>query len=450
MSGKFVRASKYRHVFGQEAKKERQYQNVRPNTDGEGNYIAGNREYFAISIQGGGGPVLVHPLASVGRVAHNAPKINVHKQKVVDFDFNPFVNNQIATASEDCTVRIVNFPDGGLKEDINEANAILEGHQKKLALVKYHPTASNVLASCAYDYEVKAWDVSTQQCLFTNKDHNEMLQSLEWNADGSLLGTTCKDKMLRVFDIREAKSAVSKVQGFEGSKSQRMVFMSNRNKMAVVGFSKSSMRQYQIWDPRNLSKALADPVDIDQAAGVIVPWYDPDTCMLYLGGKGDGNIKYFEIVDEEPYCHFLSDYRSSESQKGVCFLPKLACDTKTCDVAIALRLMRDSVVPISFQVPRKSELFQKDLYPDTYAGVASMTADEWKSGQNKTPVMKPIQEAQKAAKSSASTAAASGGAKNAAQVQQELDAANKIISEQNEKIKVMDAKIKELEAKIKG
>jgi len=33
--------------------------------------------------------------------------------------------------------------------------------------------------------------------------------------------------------------------------------------------------------------------------------------------------------------------------------------------------------PIAMTVPRKSELYQDDLYPDTFSGEASLDADEW-------------------------------------------------------------------------
>ena len=36
----------------------------------------------------------------------------------------------------------------------------------------------------------------------------------------------------------------------------------------------------------------------------------------------------------------------------------------------------DSVEPISFIVPRKSEAFQEDIFPDTNAGVPSLSAGE--------------------------------------------------------------------------
>ena len=45
---------------------------------------------------------------------------------------------------------------------------------------------------------------------------------------------------------------------------------------------------------------------------------------------------------------------------------------------------------IPFTVPRKSELFQEDLYPDTTADVPAITADDWWSGTNIDPIMVPM------------------------------------------------------------
>merc|ERR1711933_620900 len=51
--------------------------------------------------------------------------------------------------------------------------------------------------------------------------------------------------------------------------------------------------------------------------------------------------------------------------------------------------MGNSVIPISFRVPRKSgaDVFQEDIYPDTFAGKAATTAEEWLGGANKDPVL---------------------------------------------------------------
>jgi len=156
-----------------------------------------------------------------------------------------------------------------------------------------------------------------------------------------------------------------------------------------VGFSKTSVRQYGVWDPKNLSAPL-NIIDLDQSAGVVIPFYDPDNSILYLSGKGDASIRYFELVKEKPYLHALSEFRDNNSQQGVTWLPKRACDTTKCEIAHCLRLMKDSIVPISFQVPRKSDLFQKDIFPDAYAGVPAMEAKEYLSGENRAPKLRSM------------------------------------------------------------
>jgi len=215
-----------------------------------------------------------------------------------------------------------------------------------------------------------------------------VVQSIDFNGDGSQIATTCKDKKLRVFDPRDGKSVLS-CEGFAGTKRSSVVWASNQEKLLAVGFSKTSQRQCGVWDPKKFDAPL-HVMDLDQSAGVVIPFYDPDNSILYLAGKGDASIRYFELVKEKPYLHALSEFRDTNSQQGVAWLPKRACDTTKCEIAHCLRLMKDSIVPISFQVPRKSDLFQKDLFPDAYAGVPSMEAKEYLSGENRAPKLKSM------------------------------------------------------------
>ena len=50
-----------------------------------------------------------------------------------------------------------------------------------------------------------------------------------------------------------------------------------------------------------------------------------------------------------------------------------------------LKLTANSVEPLSFTVPRKSDSFQTDLYPDTAATEAAHTGAEWLAGSTKMP-----------------------------------------------------------------
>jgi len=148
------------------------------------------------------------------------------------------------------------------------------------------------------------------------------------------------------------------------------------HKLIVTG-SSGGGRVLRVYDPRKFEKYLQQ-VDIDQGGSVLCPYYDPDTSMVYLPGKGDATVRYYEVADKdenESFCFPLSEFRDNESSKGGCFLPKSACDTKICEVAIFYRLLKDWVSPVSFTVPRKSEMFQSDIFPDTYAGPSYVASE---------------------------------------------------------------------------
>ena len=83
-------------------------------------------------------------------------------------------------------------------------------------------------------------------------------------------------------------------------------------------------------------------------------------------------------------CYNLSsDYRSTKAQKGIAMVPKRGLDIMSCETTRLLKLTSNAVEPLRFIVPRKSDAFQEDIFPDTFAGVPSMTADEWLGGESR-------------------------------------------------------------------
>ena len=46
------------------------------------------------------------------------------------------------------------IPDGGLTENLNESTVDLAGHQRRVGVLQWHPTAENILASAGFDYMV--------------------------------------------------------------------------------------------------------------------------------------------------------------------------------------------------------------------------------------------------------------------------------------------------------
>jgi len=74
-------------------------------------------------------------------------------------------------------------------------------------------------------------------------------------------------------------------------------------------------------------------------------------------------------------------------------LPKRGCDASICETAKFYRTNAKGFCQvISFTVPRKSEIFQADLYPDTQSGAAAVTAEEWWGGKDSTPALMQVTE----------------------------------------------------------
>uniref|UniRef100_A0A7S3H1X9 Coronin n=1 Tax=Spumella elongata TaxID=89044 RepID=A0A7S3H1X9_9STRA len=433
----FVRSSKFRHVFCDPPRVDAQFTNLRLSTvTGEQNYIKANPKYFAVALSGGGGPITVINLDKPGRMLTDQPVISGHSAAVLDFEFNPFNDQIIATGSEDTTVKVWGIPEGGLTANITTPLVDLTGHSRKVTLLRFHPTAENVLASVGGENTVKLWDIQKGvEINSLSSAHDQLIQDIVWDYTGTEYATSCKDKNIRIIDARSAAVSSTIEQAHEGAKSMKLTYAGTTGKLISVGFTRQSQRQFKIWDPRNTAKEL-EKVDIDQAAGVIMPFYDADTNLLYLAGKGDGNVRYYEISSEAPHVYPLSDFRSSVSAKGMAWVPKRGLDVMACESARLMKLTTNSVEPLSFFVPRKSDSFQDDIYPDTASYTAAHTADEWLAGSDKPPVLMSLNPALRgsAVAASVSEKKVFVAAKTAAQLQIELDQAN--------------ARIKDLEARL--
>uniref|UniRef100_A0A4W3GAV6 Coronin n=2 Tax=Callorhinchus milii TaxID=7868 RepID=A0A4W3GAV6_CALMI len=60
--------------------------------------------------------------------------------------------------------QIWEIPEGGLTRSLNEPLITLEGHSKRVGIISWHPTASNILLTAGCDNVIKIWDVCSGEC----------------------------------------------------------------------------------------------------------------------------------------------------------------------------------------------------------------------------------------------------------------------------------------------
>ncbi|KAJ8962012.1 hypothetical protein NQ314_005794, partial [Rhamnusium bicolor] len=335
-----VRSSKFRHVYGEPAKREKCYDNIQITKNAhDSQFCAVNPKFIAIVTEvAGGGAFIVIPINCTGRLDFNANRVTGHSGPILDIKWNPFNDNVIASCSDDCTIKLWHIPDEGLSMHLTDWLVELQGHKRRVAYIEWHPTAENILFSAGFDHLVIVWDIEKGEAVNVIDCHHDAIHSMSLNRDGSLLATTCKDKKIKSnrtqkWNSKIGKSVRTNAEGMchAGSKASKVVFLGTTGRLLTTGFSRHSDRQYSVWDENDISKPLYTDT-IDSSSGIVFPFYDIDTNIVFLAGKGDGNIRYYEITDEAPYVHFLNQFLSGNPQRGLGFMPKRGLKTSQCEV----------------------------------------------------------------------------------------------------------------------
>ena len=94
-------------------------------------------------------------------------------------------------------------------------------------------------------------------------------------------------------------------------------------------------------------------------------WQRVRSCSSYVINQilidpcSDGNIRYYEYESGSLFA--LAEHKSTDPQRGMCFLPRRALSVADCEIARAYKVYGSSIEPIAFIVPRKVGLFAKNI-----------------------------------------------------------------------------------------
>uniref|UniRef100_A0A672HYP2 Coronin n=1 Tax=Salarias fasciatus TaxID=181472 RepID=A0A672HYP2_SALFA len=402
--------SKFRHIQGVVMHRDTHITNIRGlnlTTPGECDGFCANHQRVAVPLAIAGGQIAIVERSQPGRLPDTAVPTVQNSGNVADFCWDPFDPRRLAVAGEDAKIRVWKVPEGGLKGTLTEPELILQGHTEKIYSVKFHPLASGLLVSSSYDLSVRLWDLDRGEQVKLLTGHEDQVFGMAWSPDGKLLATVCKDAKVRIYDPRKSTAPVQEGAGPEGHRGARVVWVCDGKYLLVSGFDSLSERGIYLYSADSLSSGAIASIPISISPSTLIPFYDPDTGVVILSGKGENRVYIYEIVPEEPYFIECSSFTSSEPHKGFAFLRKTECNVRDVEVAVGLMLTKTTIEPVAFKVPRvKKEFFQDDVYTDTAMWwEPALTASAWLSGSNgqhkkmslKPKDMTPVSEAPKEA-----------------------------------------------------
>ncbi|XP_072224151.1 coronin-7 [Leuresthes tenuis] len=402
--------SKFRHIQGTVMHRDTHITNIRGlnlTTPGECDGFCVNRQRVAVPLAISGGQIAVFERSQPGKLPDTALPTIQNSVNVADFSWDPFDTHRLVVAGDDAKIRVWQVPEGGLRETITEPKLILRGHTEKIYSIKFHPLASGILVSSSYDMTVRLWNLESGEQVKLLTGHQDQVFCMAWSPDGKFLATVCKDGKVRIYDPRKSTVPVQEGPGPEGHRGARVVWVCDGKYLLVSGFDSRSERELYLYSADSLSSGAVASTPVNVSPSTLIPFYDPDTSVVILTGKGDTRVYIYELVPESPYFIECSSFNSPEPHKGLTFLPKTECNVRDVEIAVGLMLTKTTIEPVAFRVPRvKKEFFQDDVYSDTAVWwEPALTASAWLSGSNgqhkkislKPKDMTPVSEAPKEA-----------------------------------------------------
>ncbi|NXC43015.1 CORO7 protein, partial [Penelope pileata] len=378
-------SSRFRHAQGTVLHRDTHITNLRGlslTTPGESDGFCANHQRIALPLLSAGGQIAVLELSKPGRLPDTAVPTIQNGAAVADLAWDPFDPWRLAVAGEDAKIRLWRVPEGGLQDTLQEPEAVLRGHTEKIYSIRFHPVAADLLVSSSYDMTVRIWELGAGQEVLCLQGHTDQIFSVAWSPDGKKLATASKDGRLRLYEPRRSPQPQQEGPGPEGSRGARLVWVCGGDFLLVSGFDSRSERRILLYRAQALPDGPLSVLGLDVAPSTLLPFYDEDTSVVFLTGKGDTRVFLYEVTPEPPYFLECNSFTSSDPHKGFVFLRKTACDVREVEFARALRLGQSGLEPVAFRVPRvKKEYFQDDIFPPTRVWwEPALTASAWLRG----------------------------------------------------------------------
>lgn len=378
-----VHQSKFKHLKCDVLHKSKNIENIKNLSESlpsESDGFQVFEDCVLLPLSGAGGQIAVCQLTKPGRLPECDLPVLQNSCGVLDVAMDPFDNRNVAVGCEDYHIRLWEIPENGLTETLTTPRAILKGHQQRVTIVKYHPTASDILVSAALDFTVRVWDLSDFSEIGALEGHNDQILCLSWHPDGKYLATYCRDKQIRIYDPVNDVEPMKEGTGPSVTRGARVTWCGPKNNWLVVSTVSGSGRNLFVYNED--LKLLTNTDNLDTSPSVLSLHYDEASCTLFATGKGDSIIYAFEVHEKEPYLHPLSHVYMGKQHQAVSFLRKDIIDVRKIEFARAARLNKSHIELISLTVPRvKMEYFQDDLFSDVRVSWnATMSGEEWLDG----------------------------------------------------------------------
>ncbi|VDM41025.1 unnamed protein product [Toxocara canis] len=294
--------SKYRHVETVPGGQHGTFTNVRSvNTrmPTESNAFCVSSKYAAIPLSGYAGIVSIVRvrLSEVCKLPDGVIDGVQNHTLLTDLIWNPFDESRLACGLDSGTVNVWTIEDTDRPLSQLEPSAVYKT-KMPLEICRYNPCALDVMAVAAQDHWLSVWNLESNKCEWSTNPHGrDSSLAIAWSSDGRKLASVGRDLTLSVYEPQcgdSENALINRKQVLESPRAARILFACRDTLIVLVHFTRSSARVVTLLDSETLETIHTHTVDTSSQP--LVPYYDFDSSVLFLTGKGDRTITMFEML----------------------------------------------------------------------------------------------------------------------------------------------------------
>ncbi|ESZ91367.1 histone acetyltransferase type B subunit 2 [Sclerotinia borealis F-4128] len=221
-----------------------------------------------------------------------SPQIELvgHKKEGFGLGWNPHVAGELATGSEDKTVRLWDLNTLQANGHQLKSSKVYTHHTSIVNDVQYHPLHKSLIGTVSDDLTLQILDIrqkDTDKSVSKGKGHTDAINALAFNpASEFVLATASADKTIGLWDLRNLKE---KLHTLEGHMDAVTSLAWHPTEEAVLG-SGSYDRRVIFWD---LSRVGMEQMPDDQEDG------PPE--LLFMHGGHTNHLADFSWNQNEPW-----------------------------------------------------------------------------------------------------------------------------------------------------
>eukprot|EP00792_Barthelona_sp_PAP020_P006639 TRINITY_DN3046_c0_g1_i2.p1 TRINITY_DN3046_c0_g1~~TRINITY_DN3046_c0_g1_i2.p1 ORF type:complete len:543 (+),score=187.59 TRINITY_DN3046_c0_g1_i2:37-1665(+) len=306
--------------------------------------------------------------------------------------WDPFNENRLAIACENGDVCFWNIPAnvGELDDVCREPAFVFSTHGVNARCVKFNPAVSDIVAvHIGNKLVVTSFNPEFEYVVETELDGT--VSDLAWNEAGNVIYAVYqfeRSSFIAAWNVLE-NAILGTMETTFSTRNVSVGYVNLLETFAIFGASSKRNRAELIFYNASTLEQTCK-IEVGASEGRPVLLIDQDLAIAYAMVRSSGMIRAYELIPNDPGFYKMNNHSVSFGLYGFDLAPKSSVDHNKNEVDRIYAVADKEVIAVHFYIPRRTDIADPALFPNTFAAVPGASAEEFVAGKVPELVRKNI------------------------------------------------------------